>query len=731
MRVLALIRIDTEDDVVVLISLSKKDTLPYKITYTAFQFEIESSSFVLQQGYDPVVCINPTEKQLEAAEKSWDIIGDFVSDEPDCFDAKIRSRFIAAKTKETGVQRRQITRLLYRYWAGGMSKHALYPQNSNKGGPGKSRTYAQQSGRKVRFEDDNQRMTIGDAELALIQKYMNKYYNKHTKYQYRYVYQKMILDCYTDPLTGALAPSYPTENQFRYHASKYVDVKKRFGSTAYRKDMRGITGSSRSEALGPGDVYQIDATIADVYLVSHGDRTAVVGRPELYFVTDVFSRMIVGFYTCLESASWENARMALINTFLPKQALCAQYDVNITEDMWPCSGLPRELVVDNGELISKASMGRSGEIARKIMTAIREGYVGRNPLGLHWEKGLGELHTCVNQKDSGFLSVSGTNANASGFSIIGDSGMGKTSTVNHALAMFPQMIIHEQYNEYPFPNVQFVWMRLECPHDASVKGLCGEFFTEFDRLTKDNTYEKFAKGGRATTDQMIPQMALIAQRHGLGLLVIDEIQNLSAAKSGGADKMLNFLVQLVNKIGLPVLLIGTPMAKGYLSQDLMAARRSTGQQGMEEFSPFERDERSWDMLVKGLWKYQWTAEKSVLTEEMSDALYSFSHGNVDVTVKLYMEAQRIAISDRTEQVTVDAIMKAGHSKSFSMVLKCLEEQEKAKVKVQQTKRAKKVALPVERDAALQDAISLPQKQASVNSPKRKKSEQVVSVTDEF
>lgn len=240
MRVLAIIRIDTEDDVVVLISLSKKDTLPYEITHTAFQIEIESSSFVLQQGYDPVVCINPTEKQLEAAEKSWDIIGDFVSDEPDCFDAKIRSRFIAAKTKETGVQRRQITRLLYRYWAGGMSKHALYPQNSNKGGPGKSRTYAQQPGRKVRFEDDNQRMTIGDAELALIQKYMNKYYNKHTKYQYRYVYQKMILDCYTDPLTGALAPSYPTENQFRYHASKYVDVKKRFGSTAYRKDMRGI-----------------------------------------------------------------------------------------------------------------------------------------------------------------------------------------------------------------------------------------------------------------------------------------------------------------------------------------------------------------------------------------------------------------------------------------------------------------------------------------------------------
>lgn len=75
---------------------------------------------------------------------------------------------------------------------------------------------------------------------------------------------------------------------------------------------------------------------------------------------------------------------------------------------------------------------------------------------------------------------------------------------------------------------------MECPHDASVKGLCSEFFMEFDRLTGDNTYEKIVRSGRATTDQIIPQMAHVAQRHGLGILVIDEIQNLSAAKSGGA-----------------------------------------------------------------------------------------------------------------------------------------------------------------------------------------------------
>ena len=38
-----------------------------------------------------------------------------------------------------------------------------------------------------------------------------------------------------------------------------------------------------------------------------------------------------------------------------KVAFCEQYGIQITEEQWPCKGLPRALAVDNGELISKAS----------------------------------------------------------------------------------------------------------------------------------------------------------------------------------------------------------------------------------------------------------------------------------------------------------------------------------------------------------------------------------------
>lgn len=344
-----------EQQTVVVISLINKDTLPYEIPLSQLEEAVSEKKAVYSTEYPPAFFPNPTEKQVEAAKESWDIIGPFVQDIPDCYDKKVRSRFIAAKSKETSVYRQQIQRLLYRYWANGMSMHALYPQYDKRGAPGISRSSSKRLGRPVKCPVNNLGVSIGEQELSHIREAISKYYTKHTKFSYRFAYRQMIKEHYIDPVTGLLSDAYPTENQFRYHAIKFVDIKKRVGGVKYNKDFRGILDSSRREADGPGDVYQIDATVADIYLVSRYDYNTVVGRPELYFVTDVFSRMIVGFYACLESASWDNARSALLNAFAEKAEFCREYGIEISEEDWPCVGLPRALIVDNGELISKAS----------------------------------------------------------------------------------------------------------------------------------------------------------------------------------------------------------------------------------------------------------------------------------------------------------------------------------------------------------------------------------------
>ncbi|HCH8075499.1 TPA: AAA family ATPase [Acinetobacter baumannii] len=71
-------------------------------------------------------------------------------------------------------------------------------------------------------------------------------------------------------------------------------------------------------------------------------------------------------------------------------------------------------------------------------------------------------------------------------------------------------------------------------------------------------------------------MCQITNTYAIGSLVIDEIQHLSVKNSGGAEKILNLFVTLINVIGLPVVMVGTPKAKFIFEGDLSSTRRGAG-----------------------------------------------------------------------------------------------------------------------------------------------------------
>lgn len=98
---------------------------------------------------------------------------------------------------------------------------------------------------------------------------------------------------------------------------------------------------------------------------------------------------------------------------------------------------------------------------------------------------------------------------------------------------------------------------------------------------------------------------------GLGVLVIDEIQRLLDANKGGANKMINAFVQLVNTIGVPVVTVGTFKALSLLGKEFAIARRSSGQGDMI-WSNFLKNE-DWDDFIESLWEYQWTSIETPLT----------------------------------------------------------------------------------------------------------------------
>jgi len=297
------------------------------------------------------------------------------------------------------------------------------------------------------------------------------------------------------------------------------------------------------------------------------------------------------------------------------------------------------------------------DIEQRVSRAIRQGYISKSPVTPQYAARLVQGSEAIREKN--IAAAYGMNSTASGFTIIGMSGVGKTTAMEKVLSLYPQKILHTQYKGEPLFLTQLVWAKIDCPFDGSLKGLCLSFFAYVDRILGTGYSKKFS-ADRMTVDAALPRMAQIATTHCLGLLVIDEIQHLSQAKSGGSDKMLNFFVTLVNTIGVPVVLIGTTKAMSVLQSEFRQARRGSGQ-GDLLWDRMQND-LSWEIMLRAMWKNQWTRNQIPLTAELKNVLYDESQGIIDIAVKLYAMSQMKAIADGTETITAQTIKEVAAEK---------------------------------------------------------------------
>lgn len=220
------------------------------------------------------------------------------------------------------------------------------------------------------------------------------------------------------------------------------------------------------------------------------------------------------------------------------------------------------------------------------------------------------------------------------FTIIGVSGIGKSSAIERAAILISEDCISLSYPFIPFLIVQ-------CPFDSSVKGLLLDILQKVDSYIGSNYYEQ-ALRIRATTDMLINSVSQVALNH-IGVLIVDEIQNVCRSKYG--KNLVGMLTQLINNSGISICMVGTPECTAFFEQEMHLARRTQGL--MYPSLPYNE---FFQHFCTEVFSYQYVKKQTPITPGIIDWLYEYSKGITSVVISLIHDAQEMAILQGTEKL---------------------------------------------------------------------------------
>ena len=199
-------------------------------------------------------------------------------------------------------------------------------------------------------------------------------------------------------------------------------------------------------------------------------------------------------------------------------------------------------------------------------------------------------------------SYSGILGGSDSFTIIGTSGIGKSSAISRAISLITENRIIEI--DKPYTKI-IPCLIVQCPFDSSVKGLLLEILRKVDEELGTDHYIHAIKSRASTTDMLIGAVSSIVLNN-IGMLVVDEIQNVVNSKNG--KSLIGALTQLINNSGISICMVGTPESTVFFEQAMQLARRSVGLQ----YTTMKYDEY-FQSFCKIIFKYQFLKNQTEIT----------------------------------------------------------------------------------------------------------------------
>lgn len=294
-----------------------------------------------------------------------------------------RGSLIAGRARELGVQAEQIYRDIYRYFRGGMTEDALYPDFRSVEIGSLQPDGQKKRGRKPEDVADGKRPNnpaLTEQKRAAILRIINA--SIKTGDTAKDIFEQVKDKLYSSKvLQDGLKTKYVhlpeaqriTEAQFMRvfrRANTGNRIKKRqLGAKEWGSRAKSSLGVSHEVVDGPGQLYEIDwtGTQTELSAVDHPEKN--IGTAIIYFVEDVWSKMVVGFFITIEGASWDSASLALFNAFTDNTELYQHYGIKFSsEDI--VSGIAYAVRGDLGsEVTGEASTASVRSLKMDFQTA--------------------------------------------------------------------------------------------------------------------------------------------------------------------------------------------------------------------------------------------------------------------------------------------------------------------------------------------------------------------------
>lgn len=293
------------------------------------------------------------------------------------------------------------------------------------------------------------------------------------------------------------------------------------------------------------------------------------------------------------------------------------------------------------------------ELLERISTCLRRSYTWRNP-------SLPQTQLYLHKGSAAIFPPEWLSARTTAGSLVfvkGISGIGKSAGIEACLrALGDQVICHEAYKGRLLPEKQIVWLKFSCPEDRSLKSLCIAILVAVDRCTGTSTYVKDYVDDPRTTkgSYLMAVMHCLATYH-VGILVVDELQNLFASKGQPALEVLNFLLRIRDESGICLILCGTYASLEILENKFRLSRRLAADGTIEFARSASWEDRVWIEFCQTLWNYQWVAKPSEFCEQIATTLHDLTQAIRGLAIPLFMRAQEDAIADHTETVSPSSL----------------------------------------------------------------------------